>query len=222
MTTEYDLTRNVMKKIVAAALFMSGMASAATPIEGWYSTVFGGYAYLPNNLYITRADLLWNNANYKSGFDAGGSFGFKSTPMRYEGEVTYINAQLNRFKIDGFPQVGLKGLNQATFGMANVYYDFPPMISPLEPYLGVGIGYGYISSQFRTKAPLNLTLFDAHNSVFAYQGTAGLTYNFSECYALTVAYRYIATTHMSDFGKIFQANLGNVGVVYRFDGNIYK
>lgn len=212
-----------MKKIVfATALFMSATATAATPIEGWYGSVFGGYAYLPNNLYITQSNLLWNNATYKSGFDAGGSFGFKSTPMRYEGEVTYINAQLNRFNINELPQVGLKGLNQATFGMANAYYDFLPVISPLEPFLGVGIGYGYISSRIKTNDPLNLTLFNAHNSVFAYQATAGLTYNFSECYALTVDYRYIATTRMNNFGKSFQANLGNVGALYRFDGTIYK
>lgn len=212
-----------MKKILfSAALLTAQIASAATPIEGWYGTAFGGYAYLPNNLYISKFNLNWTDANYKSGFDAGFNFGFKSTPMRYEGEVTYINAQLNHFKINTLTQLGLKGIHQATFGMANVYYDFLPVVSPLEPFLGVGIGYGYVTSEFKTNGPFNITRYKASDNVFAYQAAAGLTYNFAECYALTLSYRYIATTKMANFGRIYQANLANLGVLYRFDGNIYK
>ena len=42
--------------------------------------------------------------------------------------------------------------------------------------------------------PFRTTYFTATDNSFAYQGTAGLTYNFSENYAVNLAYRYVATS----------------------------
>ena len=61
-----------------------------------------------------------------------------------------------------------------------------------------------------------------NDNVFSYQGTAGITYNFAEQYAVNIAYRYIATSKPEDFGRIFQAHLASAGVSYRFDCDTYK
>ncbi len=208
---------------VFVALMASTVAQAATPIDGWYAGVFGGYAYVPNNVNNTSYGLTRSNASYKPGFDAGGSFGYKSHPMRYEGELTYLKANLKDFTINGVQQTNVGGYSDAIFAMANVYYDFPNLLNALQPFLGVGIGYGWIQGKFDSHDPLlGSTQFKGQDSAFSYQGTAGLTYNFSEEYALNIGYRYIATNQVNALGKIFQAQLANLGMVYRFDGKKYK
>ena len=212
-----------MKKLfICAALLAAHIASAATPIDGWYGSVFGGYAYLPNNLNRYTSGILRNNAVYSRGYDAGGSFGYKSSPLRYEGEFTYINANLKRFNLSRVTQNTVKGYNQAGLAMANVYYDFPGIVECIEPFLGVGIGYAYVDGLFKSAGPFGITRYRNSNTVFAYQGTAGLTYNFAEAWALNIGYRYVATNRVNAFGKLFQAHLANVGVVYRFEEYHYK
>ena len=213
-----------MKKIIffTAAIFTASFATAATPIDGWYSSAFGGYAWVPGNMNATNHGFTRSNLGYQSGFDAGGSVGFKSNPMRYEGELTYLRANLSHFDVNGIRQTDPTGYTNAALGLANVYYDFPGLISPVQPFLGAGIGYAWVQNKLNSTGPFSLTSFSNANSVFAYQATGGLTYNFAENYALSLGYRYVATTNISEMGQMFQAHLANVGAVYRFDGNNYK
>lgn len=207
---------------VPAALLFAGLTNAATPINGWYSSLFGGYAYVPNNINVTRNGLTRSSATYFSGYDAGGNFGYKSNPMRYEGELTYLNVDLDKFRVNRVQQRGVNGYNNAFLAMANAYYDFPDFAAAIQPYLGVGIGYAFIHAKLNSTGPLAPTHYNATNTLFAYQATAGLTYNFAENYALNVGYRYAATKQADAFGKMFQANLANVGATYRFDEARYK
>ncbi len=212
-----------MKKIILySALLATGIATAATPIDGWYGSAFGGYAYLPSFLHKWHKGFFLTDDRYENNFDAGLSFGFKSTPLRYEGELTYIQARLKSFNANGFKHKHAHGFNRTGLAMANIYYDFPAIVPTIEPFLGIGIGYSHITGSFNSRHPLFRTHYDTSNNVFAYQAIAGLTYNFAETWALNVGYRYIATNHANNFGRSFQANLANLGLVYRFDGNIYK
>lgn len=212
-------------KIVAflASLLSFCWSYAATPIDGWYSTVFGGYAYVPDNINKTSGSLTRNHVRYESGFEAGGSIGFKSNPMRYEGEITYLKANTQNFQINGVTQTGISGYNQAVIGLANIYYDFPGWLAPsLQPYLGAGLGYGWIQTRLNATGPTLLTKFSAESSAFAYQGAAGIMFNFAENYALNLGYRYVGTNNLFSFGKMFQVHMATVGATYRFDGNNYK
>lgn len=199
-------------------LLITGIANAATPINGWYSSLFGGYAYVPNNINTAGRSL----AGYKAGYDGGGSIGFKSNPMRYEGELTYLNANLKKFDLNNVQQTGIGGYSNAFLAMANVYYDFNSIAPTLQPFLGGGIGYAWVHANLDSTGPNGTTTYSGSNNVFAYQGTAGITYNFAENYALNLWYRYIGTKHANELGKSFQASLGNVGVIYRFDAGRYK
>ncbi len=213
-----------MKRLVliSAALLTTTLATAATPINGWYSSAFGGYTYLPGNINATNLGLTRSNATYHSGFDAGASLGFKSNPMRYEGELTYMKANVNHFDVNGIRQTPSSGYTNAALGLANVYYDFPGFTLSIQPFLGAGIGYAWIQNKLDSTGPFAVTNFSNTNSVFAYQATGGLTYNFAENYALSLGYRYVGTTNISEMGQMFQAHMANVGAVYRFDGNNYK
>ena len=224
----HNLRDTMRIAFVTAALFATGIASGATPINGWYDSVFGGYAYVPNNINNTYASVKHSNALYQNGYDAGGSLGYKSTPMRYEGELTYLNASLKRFNSNNIRQVRVSGYSNAILAMANVFYDFPGLVAPIQPFLGAGIGYGWVNAKLKAAGPAPITRltgstqFTGANSVFAYQAAGGLTYNFSENYALNVGYRYVITTRAAELGKVFQANLANLGATYRFDGSSYK
>lgn len=195
---------------------------AATPIDGWYSSLYAGYTYIPNNINITPNRYHWSQAGYDSGYDVGWNIGYKSTPMRYEGELTYLNANLRKFSVNDIPQQYVTGYNNAFFGMANVYYDFTNLLNCLQPYLGIGIGYGWLNVNLNSSAPIAQLHYSGSNTIFTYQGMAGIIYNFSETYALNLGYRYLATTNANQFGDRFSAQSLNLGVTYRFNGNNYK
>lgn len=217
-----DIFHSIKTYGVLSSIFFTSVINAATPIDGWYSTIFGGYAYAPGNVNNTSYGLTRNKVVYQSGFDAGGNFGFKSNPMRYEGEISYFKANTEKFKINSVTQTNVNGYNQAVFALANIYYDFPRENPLLQPYLGIGIGYGFIQAILNSGGPFTNTAFNIESSAFAYHGDAGITLNFAENYALYISYRYITTAKIVDFGKAFQANIANVGATYRFDGNNYK
>jgi opacity protein-like surface antigen len=207
----------------SAALMASAATFAATPIDGWYSSVFGGYTYMPDNIIISTPGLFLDRAAYDSGYNAGGRVGFKSNPLRYEAEFTYINASLHDLNANNISQLGVTGNTSASLAMANIYYDFPDMVPAIQPFLGVGLGYGWIHSTLQSTGPGSAIWYNTGtDNVFAWQATGGFTYNFAECFAVDIAYRYVGTDRADNLGKVFQANLGTVGVTYRFNENGYK
>jgi opacity protein-like surface antigen len=212
-----------MKSVLfSATLLASSIASAAAPVDGWYAGAFGGYAYFPSNISRDFWGFTFTNSA-SNGYNVGARLGYQSNPIRYELEYTYLRAQPDTFSVNHFKQNGVSGNANANVGMANIYYDFPDVILPtISPFLGVGIGYAYIQTSLNGTGPFGFTFFSEKANSFAYQGTAGLTYNFSENWALNASYRYLATTSNSNFGKPFQAQIGDAGVVYRFDQCDYK
>lgn len=210
------------KTILLTSLLMPCLASAATPIDGLYAGVFGGYAYLPNNLSVIHNNLYFNNSNYKSGFTAGGRFGYKNNPVRYEGEFTFIQAEVERFNVNGMPAYLPGGYADTAALTANIYYDMPEFIPTIAPFVGAGIGYAWTKNQFTSPLPFGPVRYTDSSSSVAYQVTTGLAYYFAENMSLDGAYRYFATGNMQSLGKTYQANLATLGVTYRFDGARYK
>ena len=209
--------------LFSAALLTSTLVSATVPIDGWYSNVFGGYSYIPNNLSIYRNGYYFSNDSFQSGYNVGGRFGYKSNPLRYEGEVTYINGDLSSFKLNNARQSNVDGSINDVAVMANIYYDFPEAIRGIEPYLGFGIGYNWVRTTFTSKIPTGiLTSYSNSDTSFAYQGLAGLSFNYIEYLSLNIEYRYLGTNTITYLGKIFQTDMVSAGVTYRFDGNRYK
>ncbi len=207
----------------SATLLASSFATAATPVNGWYSSVFGGYTHLAGNISKNFLGFHVDDVAYEDGFNAGLRLGYQSNPIRYELEYTYFQTNTKDFDVDFIDQTGISGDTNANIGMANIYYDFADVILPtISPFLGVGIGYAYIQTSLDSTGPFGLFSFSVKEGAFAYQGTAGLTYNFAENWALNASYRYLATASNDDFGKTLQAQLGNVGIVYRFDNCNYK
>jgi outer membrane protein OmpA-like peptidoglycan-associated protein len=98
--------------------------------------------------------------------------------------------------------------HQTTYGlMANGYYDFD-FGSPFVPYVGAGVGLALIDADFNPSG--GGRFFDSTKAAFAYQGIAGVAYNFMPNMAATLEYRYFGTQ-----GKTFQDN----GVRIKSDSN---
>jgi opacity protein-like surface antigen len=211
-----------MKPVLLTSLLLitSTLSQAATAIDGLYSSLFASYAYIPNNISTTQNSIYYSNSGYKPGYEGGGSFGYKSNPLRYEGEVSYFNANLNYFSENSQKQADVGGYNNGVLALANILYDVPGLIEEFSPYLGVGIGYAWLNIKMDnaiTGSSVKVT-----SSPFIYQGLAGLTYNFSENYALSIGYRYVNGPQNNNFGRSFQINLANVGVTYRYDHAGYQ
>lgn len=210
--------------LFSAALAACSLASAATPIDGWYSSVFGGPAYVPGHVSITssRSALTHDGDNFHWGYNVGGRLGYQSTPIRYEAELTYINTPLEDFRLANIRQDGVSGGTWAAMAMANIYYDFPDMVPAVSPYLGVGLGYAYVETRLDSLGPPLPSNFKGSDSVFAYQVTGGFSYNYTESYTANLSGRYVGTQKADSVGKTFQAYIASAGILYRFDGANYK
>jgi opacity protein-like surface antigen len=206
----------------STALLASCVASAAPAVNGWYVNAFGGYSSLPSNINTGRYGVFLSNVRYHDGYNVGGRIGFQSNPIRYEFEYTYISAHPNSFRVDYFSQPNVGGRLSQNLLMANLYYDFPEILDTISPFIGGGIGYGFLETTLTSTGPFLSTFFKEKGNSFAYQGTAGLTYNFAENYAINAAYRYVATANNRNFGRSFQAQMGSAGITYRFDCGTYK
>ena len=212
-----------MKKIITiSACLLASSIQAATAIDGWYGGVFGGYSFMEGNVSKVINNLSFQGTEYRQGWNAGGRFGYQSNPMRYELEVTYAKADTKDFTVNGIQQTGVSGDSNAIIGLVNVYYDFPDVVPAISPFIGAGIGAASVESRLFSTGPAGPINFSQRTDVFAYQGTAGATYNFAENYAFNLAYRYTATDRADKLGKHFQAHMASLGFVFRFDEYQYK
>ncbi|MBA2648771.1 MAG: porin family protein [Legionella sp.] len=209
-------------RLFTACLLSTGIMSASTPIDGWYTGLFLGYTYLPSNISNYTFGVLTDRVSYIDGYNLGGRIGHSCYPLRYEGEYTYLHARPRSFEINNVTQSGISGRSIANLVMANAYYDTYEILPAVTSFLGVGIGYGYLQTSLLSDGPDDFTYFRVSENKFAYQGTLGLTYNFAENYALNIAYRYVGTAGAGNYGEVFQAHLVSIGAIYHFDFGNYK
>ncbi|RUR06181.1 outer membrane protein [Legionella sp. km772] len=208
-------------RLLSMALLASNVAGAATSVDGWYTSLFGGYTYIQDNINTYNNGVFLNDVGYNGGYNAGGRVGYQSNPLRYELEYTHIQASTSHFAVNYVRPYQVDGSTSANLFMVNAYYDFPNMLPAISPFLGVGLGYSYLQTSLSTTGPSAATYLSAHEGAFAYQGTAGITYNFAENYAVNLAYRYVATNKIDTFGRSYQAQLASAGAIYHFDGGTY-
>lgn len=204
-------------KLFTTAFLVAGVASAAAPVNGWYASGFGGYTYSPSNVERLYYGYLLSDVHYRYGYNVGGGFGYQSNPIRYEFQYNYIYVDTNRYSVNHVPALEIDGGTRANVLLANIYYDFDKKFGAFSPFLGVGIGYGFMHATLNSTSRFKKPHFNINQDSFAYQGTAGLTHNFRNNFAVNAAYRYLASTETSYWGKVFQAHMADIGIIYRFD-----
>lgn len=173
-------------KLLAAALVLAlpGLAHAQ-----WYAGADGGVNF------VQDSDInAPNSAPAKAGSETGyalqvhGGYAFRSfdfaTP-RIEAELGYRNSGLK--SLTDF--TGTSGHTSALSLMTNASLYFLPKHS-WHPFVGAGIGVARIDAEWRSNGG---KLVDDSDTVFAYQGFAGVSYDIAKNWELSAQYRYFAT-----------------------------
>lgn len=86
--------------------------------------------------------------------------------------------------------VNADGEVTALSGMLNGYYDFD-VDGGFKPFIGAGIGLARIEVD---GSVLGVTIVDDDDTVFAYQGLAGISYEITQSVTASLLYSYFATT----------------------------
>lgn len=167
--------------LLSAALTI---VSAAPAVAGdFYGQLHGGVVFSPEYDFTITApgldpDSVEGAFGTDAGFAAGGAIGkFLTENIRAEAEVTYRQVGIDSIMVDDFViSVGDGGGLSSIALMGNGYFDFN-FGGPITPYVGAGVGAAFIGGEL-------------NDTVFAYQGIAGLSLPVSERSAVGAEYRY--------------------------------
>jgi opacity protein-like surface antigen len=155
--------------VVAAGLLMAMVGSAAA------ADIYDQQAAPPTaeSGFYLRGDAGWSWLDVTDDFHfdsvtAGGGVGYQWSPM-FRTDLRFDHA----FDYDiGGHNVGL---STAT---ANIYLDLP-LGSVVKPYIGGGLGYGFLNSDF-------------DDGSLAAALTGGLTFDINQSVAVDIGYRFTA------------------------------
>jgi opacity protein-like surface antigen len=165
--------------LTSFALGFASLSHAA----GFY--VRGSALYTnPSDLNVTNAAAF--KASLKNHVGVAGAVGYKFSMLRIEGELQRVSFGTEADESSGTSLAGVSntvGKVKETTGFANGYVDFPSFFG-LAPYLGVGLGYAQVNLDNLARINSSTTgtrpviQFSGRDSVFGYQGMAGLQFHF--------------------------------------------
>ena len=206
-----------MKLSLLAGTAVVGLFAAATahaqtwiPNTGWYGAVDVGYNW-PDKITLDNALIPGGHVTVEqegnvTGF---GRLGYQFTPhWRVEAEVGYHGGDFKSIR-------GPVALTQAagsmpvTTVMGNLIYDFAPA-STFNPFIGFGVGGGFadisLTAAGQTVNGATPSFGIKNNdSVFAYQGLAGIAWRATQQLSVDFTYRY---TDLSDVKYHLISNTG--------------
>lgn len=196
-----------MQRILLSLLFSAGivlpMAAGAQETGRVYIEGRGGVTFLPDDETSDETGFTVKE-EYDTGYNVGAAVGYAGPRgLRGDIEVRYRHNDLDKFTIiedAGFGVANglgdLDGLDlefdaqvSSLAAMANLYYDID-LGFPVTPFIGGGIGFANVDVEATV---LGETFIDDDDTVFAYQGTAGLTYDINGSFMLSLAYQYFRT-----------------------------
>jgi len=182
------LKKSVLLTLVSASfvLLMSTPAFASSEGNRWYISTTGDLVFRMKDMIGFEGGSL--KIDYKTGYGASLAIGRTINCWRAEIEAAYrknnvknLTGTNNNGTSITVPGTPIDYTSNFAL-MANLYYDF--YVAPcFSIYLGGGIG-GSVA-----KAP-----YTSHQILFAWQAMGGIAYDFTCNFALTLGYRFFATT----------------------------
>ncbi|SDB69470.1 OmpA family protein [Belnapia rosea] len=177
------------KALLAATVLALPVAAQAQPVSGLYIGAGGGL-----NIHQDS-----NNNGVKTKFDDIGAVGLASigwgfgNGLRAEIEGSFRSNDIR--SLNGGGRTGNSGYFRNYAAMANVLYDFNLGL-PVIPYLGVGVGYGWVDvdkANIAGPGGSRYRIEDVDGNL-AYQGIAGMAFALPvPGLALTAEYRFFGT-----------------------------
>jgi OOP family OmpA-OmpF porin len=164
--------------------------AAQAQLQGFYVGGAGGVDFPVDAKAPTSGGE--NKVKYDAGPTGSLSLGYKFGAFRAELEGNYRTNDVN--KTSGAALSSPHGHTRMWGAMLNGFYDINTGTA-FTPYLGAGVGVGFVHASLNGVRPIGSTLggYSGSDTVFAYQGIAGASYALSPHLSLTADYRYVAT-----------------------------
>jgi OOP family OmpA-OmpF porin len=195
---------NFRNALVAATMLALPVAATAQPITGLY--VGGGAGVniptnenfklnLGNGAVTTGGNKSGLSSSVGPAFNAAVGYGLgNGLRAELEGVYTY----------NSFSGTGFGGKEQKFGPMVNVLYDFVGLTPVVQPYVGVGVGYVWVSEQNLHAGVFPNALLTAKNGTegsFAYQGIVGVAMPMAAMpgLSLTLDYRFLGLNGNRDY-----------------------
>jgi opacity protein-like surface antigen len=218
---------NLLKNTQYLALSMIGIglivpASSFADTLGPYASLMGGANWVAEQ-DLTQNDLdfveMEFNQPTESGYATGLALGWRfPVGLRPEIELGYRKNTLTQFNnrvYEGGGSIDGKGEEKATTLMANLWYDVLNLPAPFDrftPYVGGGLGYATLTVSGLEAGGVEFG--GTHrDTVSAYQLGAGVGYEFTEHWSMSVDYRCLKTRE-AHFGDIERLPQGDVSTEY--------
>ena len=190
--------------VLAADVLYSAPAPIAPAAGGPYFEVKGGaniissdpgFATDAGDLAAGTPDTLNLDTGFFGSVAFGYAFGNRWGPLapRLEVELGFLNNNVGTYDDDG-PGVGGavaagQGQLNAFFGLTNLLFDIPVGWGGLTPYVGAGIGFANV--RLDQVGTVGGTVFNSEDTAFAWDLTAGVSYDISRNVTFYVFYRFL-------------------------------
>ncbi|QXE92477.1 outer membrane beta-barrel protein [Geomonas subterranea] len=207
------MKKTLLAILVLTLLALPAAASATPPRPGPYVSGFVGLT-VPETVNATSFEgptTFNDRIKFDPGLNVGGTLGYDFGFMRFEGEISYKDIQLNTIADrDGGPSLRIEEGNvDTTAFMANVFFDMHND-SPITPYIGGGVGFAalHLNDVF-TPALVDPVYWADDQVVLAYQAGGGLEVALNRQLSLDLAYRYFGTSKASFINSEFELQTHN-------------
>lgn len=178
--------------ILSASFIGTSVYAEESSTNGYYARLFGAYSSLDETDYGTNLGRL--TTEFEDGFVFGGAVGLDTNwidsethGLRLELEYAYRESDVDDHELLGAPLAGSSGDFSANSVMTNLIFDMFKG-RPVSAYIGGGIGVAF--TNFDSFSATGNRVLDDDDTVFAYQGIAGLEYAIDKRWSLFGEYRY--------------------------------
>lgn len=154
--------------------------------SGWYIGLKGGANFADD----------FSGIGFDTGYNAGavvgtslGNVGFAGARIELEGGYLSSEASV---------AAPFSGSLSAVYGFANGYLDFNIGL-PFTPFIGAGVGFADVNAEAQVAG---FPFVDSHDQTWAWNATAGVSYELHKGVDLDVAYRYLSVPDVT-FNTVF-------------------
>lgn len=215
-----------MRKLaVTLALASTALATPAIARDkSWYVGVDGGVMLVENIKYDIGTNKQASSASHDIGYDVDGNIGYDFGVFRVEAEVGYRRATLSNYSsgllpiLSGTTSVSpgtypAGGADSALSFMVNGLFDFGDD-DKLQGFVGGGVGVARVRGSQYNISPTraNPSFVNDSDTVFAYQGIAGVRAPITHHLDASIKYRFFTAPGINLVG------LNGAGVITNYHG----
>ena len=192
------LTQN---RYIFLFLFSIAIFFVGTPANAQTSRLyFAGYLGLntSNDQYFSESSSSTSgDIEMKNTLLYAGALGIRlSRQFRLEGELSYRKTDMDRITFSDGGDFELGGELRTWLALANLYYDFDVNWKNIQPFVGIGLGFGWHNGEVYDLSGLAANVSEDSNGI-AWQVGGGFKYRVNPDLAFTSAYRYIDSTDLT-------------------------